>query len=117
MAKRTAVVLTAGGENIKQNDVQILLGGTIHHTGTWSSMIRDGKASLQVQLKNRVNALKKICQHADMNTRKIVAVGLVQSKLQYLLPLFGAAPEYLLKGLQVQQMAAARAVVGSKSWR
>ena len=52
-----------------------------------------------------------------MNTRKIVAVGLVQSKLQYLLPLFGAAPEYLLKGLQVQQMAAARAVVGSKSWR
>ena len=117
LEKRAAVVLTAGGEDIKQSDKEILLGGTINHTGTWSTMIRDGKASLQVQLKNRVNALKKICQHADLKTRKTVAGGLVQSKLQYLLPLFGAAPDYLMKGLQVQQMAAARAVVGPKSWR
>ena len=50
-----------------------------------------------------------------MKTRKIVAGGLVQSKLQYLLPLFGAAPDYLMKGLQVQQMAAARAVIGQRS--
>jgi hypothetical protein len=47
----------------------------------------------------------------------MVAGGLIQSKLQYLLPLFGGAPEYLLKGLQVQQMAAARAVVGPQSFR
>ena len=46
-------------------------------------------------------------------TRKIVAGGLIQSKLQNLLPLFGAAPEYL----QVQQMAAARAVVGPRAFR
>ena len=107
----------ARGENIEQSDIQLLLGSPIHHSGTWSTMIRDGKASLQVQLKNCVNALKKICQHADMKTRKIVAGGLVQSKLQYLLPLFGAAPDYLMKGLQVQQMAAARAVIGQRSWR
>ena len=80
-------------------------------------MIRDGKASLQTQLRNRVNALKKICQHTDFSTRKMVAGGIVQSKLQYLLPLFGSAPEYLLEGLQVQQMAAARAVVGLQGRR
>ena len=52
-----------------------------------------------------------------MRTRKSVASGLIQSKLQYLLPLFGAAPDYLMKGLQVQQMAAARAVVGPRCLR
>ena len=80
-------------------------------------MIRDGKASIQVQLRNRVDALKKICQFADLKTRKSVASGLIQSKLQYMLPLFGAAPDYLLRGLQVQQIAAARAVVGPRSLR
>ena len=47
----------------------------------------------------------------------MVAGGIVMSKLQYLLPLFGAAPDYLLRGLQVQQMVAARAVVGYKCFR
>ena len=47
----------------------------------------------------------------------MVAGGIVIYKLQYLLPLFGAAPDYLLPGLQVQQMAAARAVVGPKCFR
>ena len=115
--RRAEVTLTAGGEVIEQSDSELLLGATIHHTGTWAAMIRDGKASLQGQLRNRVNALKKICQQADFITRKTVAGGLIQSKLQYLLPLFGAAPEYLLRSLQVQQMAAARAVVGPQSFR
>ena len=69
------------------------------------------------QLRTRVNALKKICKHADFRTRKMVAGGIVQSKLQCLLPLFGAAPAYLLRHLQVQQMAAARAVVGLQGLR
>jgi hypothetical protein len=115
--RRAAVALVAGGENIKQSESELLLGATVHHSGTWKEMIRDGKASMQTQLRNRINALKKICQNADFKTRKMVAGGLIQSKLQYLLPLFGAAPDYLMKGLQVQQMAAARAVVGRRAFR
>ena len=34
-----------------------------------------------------------------------------------MLPLYGAAPDYLLRGLQVQQMSAARAVLGPRSLR
>jgi hypothetical protein len=115
--RRAAVTLTAGGEVIGQSDSEVLLGATVHHSGTWTAMIRDGKASVQAQLRSRVNALKKICQHADLRTRKMVAGGIIMSKLQYLLPLFGAAPDYLLRTLQVQQMAAARAVVGPKAFR
>ena len=80
-------------------------------------MIKDGKASLQSQLRSRVNALKIICHHADLRTKKMVASGIFQSKLQYLLPLFGAAPDYLIRGIQVQQMAAARAVIGPQGLR
>ena len=115
--QRAAVTLTAGGEVIEQSDSMVLLGATIHHSGTWNTMIRDGKASIQAQLRSRVNALRKICQHADLHTRKIVAAGIITSKLQYLLPLFGAAPDYLIRTLQVQQMAAARAVVGPMAFR
>ena len=80
-------------------------------------MVRDGKASVHAQLRSRVNALRKICHDADLKTRKMVAAGIFTSKLQYLLPLFGAAPDYLMRTLQVQQMAAARAVVGPQAFR
>ena len=53
--------LIAGGERIKQSDSELLLGATIHHSGRWAAMIRDGKTSLQCQLRNRVNAQKKKC--------------------------------------------------------
>ena len=115
--RRAAVTLTAGGEVIQQSNSEVLLGATVHHSGTWNEMIRDGKASVQAQLRSRINALRKICQHADLPTRKMVAAGIFTSKLQYLLPLFGAAPDYLLRTLQVQQMAAARAVVGPMAFR
>ena len=57
--RRAAVTLTVGGEQIKQSDCEVLLGATVHHSGT---MIRDGKASLQAQLRSCVNTLKIICQ-------------------------------------------------------
>ena len=58
--RRAAVTLTAGGKVIRQSNSEVLLGATIHPSGTWTTMIRDGKASLQAQLRSRVNALRKI---------------------------------------------------------
>ena len=55
--RRAAVTLTAGGEQIKQSSSEVLLGATVHNSGTWAMMIGDGKASLQSQLRSRVNAL------------------------------------------------------------
>ena len=46
----------------------------------------------------------------------MVATSILQSKLQYLMPLWGGAPEYLLRALQVQQLRAARLVWGYKSF-
>ena len=44
--------------------------------------------------------------------RLMVASSVVMSKLTYLITLWGNAKEYLLDALQVQQLAAARAVCG-----
>ena len=47
----------------------------------------------------------------------MVAAGIITSKLVFVLPLIASAPDYLMRALQVQQMAAARAVVGPMACR
>ena len=70
------------------------------------------------QLTSRINGLKKIARNATFNTRLMVANGVVMSKLVYLITVWGGAEQYLLKGLQVQQLTAARTVCGffSRGW-
>ena len=110
--RRAVVTIEAGGKVIKGSEQERLLGGIIHKSGSWKMFIREGKGSIVKQLITRTSALKIIARNADFKTRLMVAGGLIQAKLAYLLPLFGAAPEYLINGLQVQQLAAARVVVG-----
>ena len=46
--KRAEVELIAGDEVIQQSDSELLLGATVHQSGTWAPRIRDGKAALTV---------------------------------------------------------------------
>ena len=115
--RRETVTIKAGGKLIIGSESERLLGGIMHQSGNWRMMIRDGKGSLSKQLAVRIGALKIISKNADQKTRKMVAGGLVQAKLSYLLPLFGAAPGYLINTLQVQQLAAARVVLGYRCLR
>ena len=46
----------------------------------------------------------------------MVANGAVQTKLVYLITVWGSAQQYLLKAIQTQQLAAARTVCGFQSW-
>jgi hypothetical protein len=115
--RRETVTLQAGGKVILPSKQETLLGGVIHQSANWKEMIRDGKKSVMKQLTSRINALKIISRNADFKTRLMVAGGLVQAKLTYMLPLFGGAPDYLINGLQVQQLAAARAVIGHSCFR
>ena len=45
-----------------------------------------------------------------------MTTAIIQSKIQYLLPLYGGAPKYLIGALQVQQLKAARFVCGYSSY-
>ena len=114
-ARRLEVQVEAGTDTIEQSESEKLLGGVIHNTGRWNEMIKNGKNSIVRQLSSRLNGMKKLRQ-ADFKTKLAVATGIIQSKIQYLLPLFGGAPDYLLNSIQVQQLKAARFVCGYNSY-
>ena len=57
-----------------------------------------------------LNALLKISWSANFKTRKMIANGIVMSRIIYLIEVYGNASEYLLRFLQVLQNKAARIV-------
>ena len=61
-------------------------------------------------LVSRINALKKISRFSSFKTRKMIADGVVTSRLIYLIQLWGGCPDYLLNFLQTLQNRAARLV-------
>ena len=117
-ARRTQVSIQAGTFTITPTETETLLGGHLHQSLQWNHHVRDSKKSLMKQLTGRNNGLKKIAKNATFNTRLMVANGVVMSKVMYLITVWGGAQQYLLKGLQVQQLTAARTVCGffSRAW-
>ena len=67
------------------------------------------------QLTSRINGLKIISSSAGFSTRLMIANGAVQSRLVYLITVWGGSSQYLLRALQVQQLNAARTVCGFHS--
>jgi hypothetical protein len=116
-AKRKEVSMMAGGFIIKPTESEKLLGGQLHQSLEWNLHIRDHKGSLLNQLNSRLNGLRKVCVNASFGTKLMVANGVVMSKLAYLITLWGGAQQYLISAVQVQQLAAARAVCGFGCWR
>ena len=104
------ITLDTGAEIVEPDETEKLLGGLISNDLTWKENIRGNKESMFSIITNRVNALSKICRISDFKTRKMLANGIVMSKLIYLIQLWGGTHEYLLTFLQKLQNKAARLV-------
>ena len=104
------ITLNTGAEIIEPVSSEKLLGGFISNDYTWNIHIRDSDKSLFRTLVSRINALSKISKFSSFKTRKMIAIGVVQSRLIYLIQLWGGCSCYLLKFLQVLQNRAARLV-------
>ena len=87
-----------------------LLGCEISSDFTWNEYLQDNEFSLQRQITSRINALKKISFSATFKTRKMIANGVVISRIIYVISLWGGTNDYLMKMLQVLQNRAARFV-------
>ena len=109
------VQVQAGPDIVEQSESKKLLGGVIHNSGRWNEMIRNSKMSIISQLSGRLNALKKL-KNADFKSKLSITTAIIQSKIQYLLPLYGGAPDYLMKSIQLQQLKAARFECGYQSY-
>ena len=112
---RKQITMKAGNFIIKTSESEKLLGGIVHQSLKWNHHLRDGQSSLIRQLTSRINGLKMISRSACFKTRLMIANGAVQSRLVYLITVWGGASQYLLKALQVQQLNAARTVCGFQS--
>ena len=104
------VELDTGNEIILPQEHERLLGCEISNNFSWKEHLQDNEYSLQRQMTSRINALKKISFSASFKTRKMIANGVVISRIIYVISLWGGTIDYLLKMLQVLQNRAARFV-------
>ena len=90
-----------------------LLGAMVHQDLKWTDHILNGEDALVKELNKRLGALKKVCRVASFKNRKMIANGLIMSKLSYLIPLWAGCETYLMLALQRIQNKAARVVTRS----
>ena len=112
-AKRNDVSLVAGSHTVSPSMTEKLLGAHISQDLKWKHHILVSEDSLVKQLLSRVNGLAMLSPRASLETRLMVANGIIMSKLCYLIQLWGGCENYLAKQLQVLQNRAARLVTGN----
>ena len=104
------VELDTGNEIILPEEHDRLLGCQIKCNFRWGEHLQNNEASLQRQLTSRINALQKISYAATFKTRKMVANGVIISRIIYAIQLWGGTSDLLLNMLQILQNRAARIV-------
>ena len=104
------IQLDTGREIILPQDHKKILGCQISSNFTWNQHLKDNEFSVHRQLTSRINALKKISYSASFQNRKMIANGIVISRIIYVIQLWSGTSEYLLSMLQILQNKAARFV-------
>ena len=89
-----------GSEIIQATKVEKLLRYEVHQNLGFGTFLMTGKNSVLSSLSKRIGALKSIAKVSNFKTRLSVCSSLVMSRILYMLPLFGGAPNYMLDALQ-----------------
>ena len=110
-----AVSLNTGTEVITPTQVEFLLGVQVHQDLGFNTNIFNGRSSIVSSLNVRIGALKRISRLSSFKTRLSVCSSLVVSKILYVLPLYGGAPDYMMTALQ-RKMTAALRIVTRRKW-
>ena len=95
---------------VKPSKSEKLLGCRVQDDLKWTEYLRDNKENLIRSLNTRLGALKRIRKLASFRNRKMIAEGIVVSKLSYLISLWGGCGIGLRRSLQVILNKAARVV-------
>ena len=87
----SGVELDTGNEIIKPSECEKLLGVIVSKDLKWEQHIRLHKNSAIRVLTQRLNALSRISKFTSFKTRKMVAEGIFNSSLIYMIQLGGAS--------------------------
>ena len=104
------VVIRTPSKIIEPSESEKLLGCWLHQDMKFAEHLVNHRESLLRSLNQRIGALKLICKVANFKTRKMIADGIVMSKIIYLIELWGGSSKYLMEALQKAQNRAARFV-------
>ena len=104
------ISLNTGEDIIQPSKSEKLLGGIIAQNLKFTEHIQNDEKSMLKVLNKRLSALKKLSYLTSFKSRKMIANGLIMSKIVYLISLWSGTEKYLLKSLQVVQNKAARIV-------
>ena len=114
-SSRKDIRIQANPKDIVHSTSLKVLGIEIDHAMNWKFFLLEGKMSIAKQLKNRLNSLKLLRRSATEAQMRIMAHGIVMSKLEYGAEAWSAAPNYIIKILQSIQLEAARTVLGPRA--
>ena len=89
-----------------------LLGANIGRDLSWKSHLMTGEKPVFPALRRQLGILAHVSKNIPQRSRKIIAEGIVLSKLKYLLPLWGGAGNKYHKKAQIIINKAARSVTG-----
>ena len=95
--------LDTGSESILPIQNVSLLGCNITDDLKWYQHTVGSDKSMVNQLKNRLNALRKVCPFLSFKNRKMNAQGIIMSNICYMIQLYGNAVNNLMSMLQVVQ--------------
>ena len=116
-ARRLDARIAAQPKDIIHSAKVKILGIELEETLSWRYFLVDGPQSISKQMKTRLNMLKLLKKSASEKQMRMLASGILMSKLEYGTEVWGSAPEYMLKTLQSTQLEAARTVLGPRTKR
>ena len=110
----TLMVKDDKGEDklVKDSWFTRILGGNVQNNMCWSTHLEPGNKALFPQCRKLLGQLRHNSGIIPRNSRRNIANSLLLSKMNYLMPLWGSAPETYIRRAQVIQNAAARWVTG-----
>ena len=109
--------LTMNGTVVNQSESVKVLGIVIGQDEKYEEYLVTGEKSMLKFLNKRLNMLKILSKHADFGSRKALAEGLILSKIDYCVSLWGITTNGIIDRIQKVQNKTVRVVFGKRDYR
>jgi hypothetical protein len=109
-SQNLSLTVEIGSVQQETSHVERLLGLQVHENMKFREYLQDNEKSLIKSLNKRLNTLKQIKRVASFSQRLAIANGIFNSKVVFLMSVWGGTEQYLLNSLQIVVNKAMRVV-------
>lgn len=115
--RKNQVKLVVGDKIIAHTKTINVLGIKFNDKLNWNNHITTGEKSLAQQIRHRLVALRTISRSTTTDFSKQLATGLILSRVEYAIALWGTAPQHNIDVIQKLLNKAARIALGPRTQR